>query len=272
MHDLRLALDDVVALLTRDGRVLEKATGIAHHRRVGQFGAAYLANPIKYLLRCDRYLAGLRDLAVQVGIAQHRLPGLGQSKAHARDQRPARQPESCSSAGRRTAGMLEHRVAVAKSALRGVQREGLAGLQVHRVQRLKAVLQLDAVSAYVLHRRSAHAARDHGQVLHAWVSIGQRPGHQLVPVFPSASLDNEGFGGFAHQPLAHDLDLEHQGFDVAGEHNVAAAAQNELRHCLQRRVGQHGGQVGLGADAHQAQGLGHNAKAVVGLQGDIFLD
>jgi hypothetical protein len=76
----------------------------------------------------------------------------------------------------------------------------------------------------------------------------------------------------ARQTHARHLDFEHQRLDVTGEHNVAAAAQNELRHCLQRRVGQHGGQVGLGADAHQAQGLGHNAKAVVGLQGDIFLD
>jgi len=271
VHDLGLALDDVVALLARDSRVLEKTAGIAHHRRVGQFGAADLADPVKYLLRRDRYLAGLRDLAVQVGITEHRLPGLGQGKAHPCDQRPARQTEG-RAAGRRAAGVFKNRVAVAKSALRGVQREGLAGLHVHRVQRFKTVLQLDAVSADVLHRRSAHAARDHGQVFHAGKAIGQRPGHQFVPVLAGAGLHDEGFGGLAHQPFAHDLDLEHQRFDVAGEHNVAAAAKNELRNSLQRRVGQHGGQVGLGADAHQTQGLGHNAKAVVRLQGDVFLD
>jgi hypothetical protein len=37
--------------------------------------------------------AGFGHLALQVEVAEHRLPGLGQAQPHAQDQRPAGQPE-----------------------------------------------------------------------------------------------------------------------------------------------------------------------------------
>ena len=48
--------------------------------------------------------------------------------------------------------MLEHRVTVAKSALRGSQGEPLAGHQINCVERLKTVLQLNPIRANILHR------------------------------------------------------------------------------------------------------------------------
>ena len=45
VHDLRVAADDVAALLGRDHRVLEEAAGVADARRVGQLGAADGARP-----------------------------------------------------------------------------------------------------------------------------------------------------------------------------------------------------------------------------------
>jgi hypothetical protein len=98
------------------------------------------------------------------------------------------------------------------------------------------------------------------------------PVHDVVPAFTGPSLDNPGFGGLADQLFAPDFDLEHHRLDVAGDHDVAAAAQHELGRIPQRRIGQHIGDVLLAVDAHQVQGLGHDAKGVGKLEGDVFLD
>ena len=82
--------------------------------------------------------------------------------------------------------MLEHRVPVAKGALRGIQGKALASRQINSVQRLKTVLQLYSVSANVLHRRRAHAAGDERQIFQAGVAVFKCPGHQVVPVFARA--------------------------------------------------------------------------------------
>jgi len=46
LNDFWLALDDVCALLGRDGGVLEKTADVADDGRVGQLGLADLANPL----------------------------------------------------------------------------------------------------------------------------------------------------------------------------------------------------------------------------------
>ena len=112
--------------------------------------------------------------------------------------------------------MLEHGIAVAKAALGGTQGKALTGDQIDGVQRFKAVLQLQPISTNVLHRSAAHGAGDQGQILQAGIPVVKCPGDQIVPVFPRTGLNNEGLGRFVNQTAAHQLDFEHQGFDVAG--------------------------------------------------------
>ena len=168
--------------------------------------------------------------------------------------------------------MFEHRVTVTKRALRGPQAEVLPGFQVNRIQRFKAVLQLDTVGADVLHRGGAHRARDEGQVFQAIKTLRHGPGHEVVPHLAGTGFDHPGARGFFHKPPAHDLGLEHQGFDVAGQHDVAAATQHEFRHRAQRSVGQHLVELRLAAHPHQLVRACHDAKGVQGLEGNIFLD
>ena len=129
--------------------------------------------------------------------------------------------------------MLEHRVTVAKSALRGIEGKALAGRQINRVERLKTVLQLNPIRANVLHRGCAHTARDERQILQAGIAVFKRPGHQVVPVFTCARLHNPGLGGLADEPFSHDLDFQHQWFHIPRQHNVAATTQNEFGHGFQ---------------------------------------
>ena len=93
-----------------------------------------------------------------------------------------------------------------------------------------------------------------------------------MPVFARASLDDPGFCSFTSQALAHDLDFKYQRLDIAGQHNIAAAAQHKLGRGLQFWVLQQRGDVGFGFDTCQAKRLSHNTKGVVRLEGDVFLD
>ena len=267
MHHLGVAGDDVGALFGAHGRVFKEAAGVANHRRVGQFGAPDLANPVKQLARCGLHAGVLGLHFFQVGVAQHRLPGFGQGKAHPQNQRPVFQPKAFV-----TGRVLEHRVAVAKAALRGVQGEQLSGLQVYGVQRIKAVLQLHAIGANVLHWRSTHRAGNKRQVFQPGQALVQRPGHKVVPVFAGAGFHDEVLGRLAQQRAAHDFYLEHQRLHVAGQHQVAAAAQHKLWLRAPLRVGAHGLGVGLGANAQQRVRLGHDMEGVERLKGNVFLD
>ena len=67
--------------------------------------------------------------------------------------------------------MFENRVAVGKSTLGGIQAELLARDQIHGIQRIKAVLQLQPIGANVLHRRCAHGAGDQRHVLKARIAL-----------------------------------------------------------------------------------------------------
>ena len=252
-------------MLGRDGGVLEKAPGVADQRRVGQFGAADLTHPIKDVLRRRLRHLGLRHLLFQIGITQHGAPGLWQGKAHAGNECPPGQPQ-------RMGGMFKDRIAVAKAALGGIQGEGLAGLQVNRVKRLKAVLQLDPVSTHVLNRRCPDRTGNEGHVFQPGVALGQGPLDEFVPIFTRPGLDHPGPWSVAQQPPALDVDFENQGLDIASQHNIAAATQNELGRLAPVRISQHGQHIGFAAKPHQCMSPRHNVKGIARLKRDVFLD
>jgi uncharacterized protein YajQ (UPF0234 family) len=233
---------------------------MSRHRRVGQLGAADGDDPVVDLLRRGPADAGLVHLALDLQVAEHRLPGLGQLEAHPRDEHPA---------GER---MLELAVAVAELAHLGPQRHGAAGEQVHPVERVEAVFQLDAVGADVLHRRGAHRTGNERHVLQARQALGQRPGDEVVPVLAGAGLDDPGIGALFDQAPAHHLDLQHHLRHVAREHDVAAAAEDEFRCGAQFGVVDHAAHVGVARDAHQRLRHGRQAEAVVRFQAHARLD
>ncbi|MNT25015.1 hypothetical protein D3C72_1605190 [compost metagenome] len=169
--------------------------------------------------------------------------------------------------------MLEDRVTVAKSALGGVQAEALAIGQVHGVQRIEAVLQLDAVGANVLHGRGTCGTRDQRQVFQPGVALLQAPGHHVVPDLARPDLDDVVPVRFGNQALAHDLHLEDGRLHIAGDDDVASAPQHHhLAARAQRRAVQKLTDILFGLHAHQIHGAGHDAKGVVLLQRGIFLD
>ena len=168
--------------------------------------------------------------------------------------------------------MLEDRIAVAKGALRSVQGEYFAGMQVHGIQAVKTVLQFYAVGANVLHRASAHTAGNKGQVLQPWPALLQCPAHDFVPVFTGSCLHNPVFIGLVHQFAAHDLDFECQGLDITCQHNIATAAQNKGRVGSEIVAGYGLAQVVHIANAQQLQGFSDYSKAIMGLQGYIFFN
>ncbi|MNV66073.1 hypothetical protein D3C71_1588080 [compost metagenome] len=185
-----------------------------------------------------------------------------------RDYCPARQPHTAGQITRLLAAsrrVLEHRIPITKTTLRRIQREWLTSQQIDGVQRFKAVLQLDAVCANVLHRRSAHGARDQRQVLKPREPLRQRPGHAVVPDLASTRLHHPCLGRVVHQPQALDLHLEHHGLHITGQDDVAAAAQHKLGRWGQLCVSQHGQQIGHGLHAHQGLGARSDAKGVPGL-------
>ena len=99
----------------------------------------------------------------------------------------------------------------------------------------------------------------------------QGPSHQIVPVFTRTGLDDPVFLGLRGQAHAGHFYFQHERFDVPSQHDVAAAAQHLPGQGGQLRVGQHGAQIAFAAHPQQHLGFGGNAKRVVGLQGDIFL-
>ena len=88
---------------------------------------------------------------------------------------------------------------------------------------MEAILHLHPVSAHVLHRRGPDRARNEGHVLEARPALLQGPGHEIVPRLPRSRLHNPVAVGLGHESTPQNLDFEHQGFDLAREHDVAAA-------------------------------------------------
>ena len=89
--------------------------------------------------------------------------------------------------------------------------------------------------------------------------------HEIVPVLAGPGLAHKGLGGFPHQATTLDLDLQHQRLDIAGEHDIAAAAQHEFGLFPQLAASQQSLHVGLARDPDQRMRFGHDAKAVQGV-------
>jgi len=93
-----------------------------------------------------------------------------------------------------------------------------------------------------------------------------------VPVFARVGLHQIAGLGLAQQAPPQHFDFQHQGLDVAGEHDVAAAPEHAQAlgapTGLAHQVGQ---QLGL-AQPQQALCLRRDAKCVVRLQGRVVLD
>ena len=87
-----------------------------------------------------------------------------------------------------------------------------------------------------------------------------------------AGLEHICLVGLLHQPLAQDFDLEHQRFYITGEHDIAAATEDELG--LTHQIGgiDHVLQVLFAGDTRQRMRLCHDVKGVAGLERDVFLD
>mmetsp|Transcript_70458 Transcript_70458/g.166073 ORF Transcript_70458/g.166073 Transcript_70458/m.166073 type:complete len:365 (-) Transcript_70458:2336-3430(-) len=264
MDDAGVAADDVPALLGRDDRVLEEAAGVADHRRVGQLGAPHGNDPVEDLAGVGCRDAGFGHLALDLQVAQHRLPGPGQPEAHLGDDVLAGQAAEVA--------VLEHAVAVAETADLGRQQCGPTGDQIHHLHRLQPVLHLDAIGPDVLHRRGADRAGNQGHVLQAGVAMVQRPADQLMPGHAGAGLDDPGVITRLQQPDARDLDLQHHRLQIPGQHQIAAAAKHELGRPAELRVVDHPAHIGGLADAYQAPRHGGQPEGVVGLQADVNLD
>ena len=218
----------------------------------------------------------LRAFALQIEVAQLRLPGLGQAKTHMRDHGTSGQPHAARQIarafGRSLGRVLEDRIPVAERALRGVQRKSLAGGQINRVQRVKTVLQLDAIRADVLHRGRAHGAGDQRQIFEARIAVLQGPCDRVVPDLAGSDLDNPVPVGLFDQTHALDFHLQHHRFDIAGDHDIAAATQHEHGLARQLRLGDQVEDILHGVGSHQGVSTRNDAKGVAKLEGNVVLD
>ena len=96
----------------------------------------------------------------------------------------------------------------------------------HRGDDLRHLLP---VSAHVLHRRSAHAAGNAAEALHAGAIAGHRVGHEPVPLFAGAYIEDHRsiFPALFH-PAEADLERQPRPPGIR-DHQIAAAAQHEQR-------------------------------------------
>ena len=58
-----------------------------------------------------------------------------------------------------------------------------------------------------------------------------------MPILARRGFDNPGFFGFLHQSHTFELNLENQSFEVARQHDIAAATKYKFLGIAQLRVG-----------------------------------
>ena len=97
---------------------------------------------------------------------------------------------------------------------------------------MEALGDLQPVGADVLDRRGADRAGNQRQVFQPRPALRQRPLHEVMPVLAGAGLDVPGVGVFAEQAPAGDGHVQHQAVEIAGQHQIAAAAEDEARRLL----------------------------------------
>ena len=119
--------------------------------------------------------------------------------------------------------------------------------------------RFQAVGADVLDGRGTDRAGNQRQVFQTRPTLRQRPQHEVVPVLAGAGFDIPGIGILAQQAFAGNRHVQNQAVDIAGQDQVAAAAENEARLSGQRRIGQLG-RVGHAQVACSAAGQGEGVE------------
>ena len=167
--------------------------------------------------------------------------------------------------------MLEQAVAIAEGALGGRHAHEALGREIPSRQRVEALGQLQAIGADVLDRRGAATARNERQVLEPGTPHRQKPLDGRVPVLAGADLQVPGVARFAKLPQSRDLHLDRQAVEVAGQQQVAAAAEHQPRQPGEPWIGGQRGEI-LGA-AHPAEPARPrlDAEAVQSAQGVVFV-
>ena len=209
-----------------DDGVLEKAAGVRQLRRIGQLAPAQGDDGVGDLpgrRRIAGRLSGCVDALFrqrldEAGITDVRSPAPGQAESDFRDgETPVHMP----------AFLFENAVTVAETAGRAVKLPWFSGIQIIGRQRVETFRKLPPVSADVLHRRGADRAGNQGKILQSRPASRQRPLHEIVPALARARGDVYGLGVFARSRLAGDRHVQDEAVDVAGQHQIAAAAQHE---------------------------------------------
>src|SRR3546814_18672473 len=117
-------------------------------------------------------------MLTQVGIAQHRLPCLGQAQAYCRDQ-PA--------AG---LGLFEKTISVREPAIIRSHFNRSAFMQIPCRQAMEALIQLDTVSTDILHRRRPDRAGNQCQIFQTVPALAYAMRDKIVPDLTGLRLDD----------------------------------------------------------------------------------
>ena len=208
----------------RHHRVLEEAAGIAQQRGVRQLAPADADHRLGHLRRARRAVDSHRlQFFADAGVVEFQGRRARQRELHRGDDVPP--------------GIaLEQRFAIGEGAIGGGEAHERAGWAVERLHRVDAIAYLHAIGADVLDRRGADRARDQRQVLEAAQAMAQRPQHQVVPADAGIGAHDR-----AGAIIVADSDplrgqRQHHARRIAGEQQVAAAAQHQRRAIIRHRL------------------------------------
>ncbi len=134
--------------------------------------------------------------------------------------------------------LLEQTVPVGEAALVVVDIKIAAIFEIPGGQRVKALGNFQPVGADILDRRRADRTGNQAEVFQPRPAVGQRPFNEFVPVLAGAGLDIPGIAVFPEQSLAGNRHVQDQAGEIAGQHQVAAAAEDEAGGMGERRVGE----------------------------------
>src|SRR5690606_15484289 len=112
--------------------------------------------------------------------------------------------------------------------------------QIPCSQAVETLIQLHAVSAYVLHRRRPDRTWNKRQVLQTVPAMTYAMRHEIMPGLTRLRLDYPFITAFVDQPYALRLYLDDQAAQLRCKHNIAAAAQHHHLVMARRHFGQLG--------------------------------
>ena len=215
VDEARMLGEELVPVDLRDDRVREEGACVPDHCGIGQLAGAHGPHDLTHDGRghgFGREAPGL-NLGLEVLVAQHGRPDGGKT------QRCGEHHEVAARLG------LHDTVAVAEVALLdGEDAHDLFGAVVDR-DGGKALSELDAVGADVLHDGSAHRARNGGEVLKTADARLEGARHDVVEDLARAALDEHvavGSGGHLH---ALDRDADRHARHAAHRDRIGARAE-----------------------------------------------